>query len=208
MPSVERIVSSARKACQFNWNCNGPCPMRQFMLPDLGEGLEEAEIVTWYVNEGDHVVTDQPLVSVETDKAVVEIPSPSRRTYRAPVRRQGRYREGRRAARPVCRGRRAGHRHNCRRAWQRRTSRRQGSLPRDRLDRCFRRCAHWRASSTSIFDSLRGPAPAAASLVPMSNGRRSVVAVALRNHLRGLRRAMASTHDGGPCRNRPRHGDG
>ncbi|MEW6644974.1 MAG: dihydrolipoamide acetyltransferase family protein [Pseudomonadota bacterium] len=50
--------------------------MRQFMLPDLGEGLEEAEIVTWYVNEGDHVVTDQPLVSVETDKAVVEIPSP------------------------------------------------------------------------------------------------------------------------------------
>jgi 2-oxoisovalerate dehydrogenase E2 component (dihydrolipoyl transacylase) len=51
--------------------------MRQFTLPDLGEGLEEAEIVTWYVNEGDHVVTDQPLVSVETDKAVVEIPSPS-----------------------------------------------------------------------------------------------------------------------------------
>lgn len=51
--------------------------MRQFMLPDLGEGLEEAEIVSWYVNEGDHVVTDQPLLSVETDKAVVEIPSPS-----------------------------------------------------------------------------------------------------------------------------------
>jgi 2-oxoisovalerate dehydrogenase E2 component (dihydrolipoyl transacylase) len=51
--------------------------MRQFMLPDLGEGLEEAEIVTWYVNEGDHVITDQPLVSVETDKAVVEVPSPS-----------------------------------------------------------------------------------------------------------------------------------
>jgi len=51
--------------------------MRQFALPDLGEGLEEAEIVSWYVSEGDHVVTDQPLVSVETDKAVVEIPSPS-----------------------------------------------------------------------------------------------------------------------------------
>ena len=50
--------------------------MRQFMLPDLGEGLEEAEIVTWHVNEGDHVVTDQPLVSVETDKAVVEIEAP------------------------------------------------------------------------------------------------------------------------------------
>ena len=51
--------------------------MRQFVLPDLGEGLEEAEIVSWHVNEGDHVVTDQPLVSVETDKAVVEVPSPS-----------------------------------------------------------------------------------------------------------------------------------
>ena len=50
--------------------------MRQFILPDLGEGLEEAEIVTWHVNEGDHVVIDQPLVSVETDKAVVEVPSP------------------------------------------------------------------------------------------------------------------------------------
>jgi len=49
---------------------------RQFILPDLGEGLEEAEIVTWLVNEGDHVVANQPLVSVETDKAVVEIPSP------------------------------------------------------------------------------------------------------------------------------------
>lgn len=51
--------------------------MHQFLLPDLGEGLEEAEIVAWHVNEGDHVVVDQPLVSVETDKAVVEVPSPS-----------------------------------------------------------------------------------------------------------------------------------
>lgn len=50
--------------------------MRQFALPDLGEGLDEAEIVTWFVNEGDHVIANQPLVSVETDKAVVEVPSP------------------------------------------------------------------------------------------------------------------------------------
>jgi pyruvate dehydrogenase E2 component (dihydrolipoamide acetyltransferase) len=49
---------------------------RQFTLPDLGEGLEEAEIVSWLVNEGDHVTANQPLLSVETDKAVVEIPSP------------------------------------------------------------------------------------------------------------------------------------
>ncbi len=50
--------------------------MREFRLPDLGEGLQEAEIVAWHVTEGDHVVADQPLVSVETDKAVVEVPSP------------------------------------------------------------------------------------------------------------------------------------
>ncbi len=47
-----------------------------FRLPDLGEGLHEAEIVTWHVGVGDHVVADQPLVSVETDKAIVEVPSP------------------------------------------------------------------------------------------------------------------------------------
>jgi 2-oxoisovalerate dehydrogenase E2 component (dihydrolipoyl transacylase) len=50
--------------------------MTTFCLPDLGEGLKEAEVVTWHVAEGDHVVIDQPLVSVETEKAVVEIPSP------------------------------------------------------------------------------------------------------------------------------------
>jgi len=50
--------------------------MSAFALPDLGEGLREAEIVAWHVAEGDHVVVDQPLVSVETEKAVVEIPSP------------------------------------------------------------------------------------------------------------------------------------
>jgi 2-oxoisovalerate dehydrogenase E2 component (dihydrolipoyl transacylase) len=47
-----------------------------FRLPDLGEGLQDAEIVAWEVGVGDHVVADQPLLSVETDKAVVEIPSP------------------------------------------------------------------------------------------------------------------------------------
>ena len=50
--------------------------MSPFCLPDLGEGLKEAELVAWHVAEGDHVVADQPLVSVETEKAVVEIPSP------------------------------------------------------------------------------------------------------------------------------------
>jgi pyruvate dehydrogenase E2 component (dihydrolipoamide acetyltransferase) len=50
--------------------------MTVFRLPDLGEGLQEAEIVAWHVAVGDHVVADQPLVSVETEKAVVEVPSP------------------------------------------------------------------------------------------------------------------------------------
>jgi pyruvate dehydrogenase E2 component (dihydrolipoamide acetyltransferase) len=50
--------------------------MTPFKLPDLGEGLQSAEIVAWHVAEGEHVVADQPLLSVETEKAVVEIPSP------------------------------------------------------------------------------------------------------------------------------------
>jgi 2-oxoisovalerate dehydrogenase E2 component (dihydrolipoyl transacylase) len=50
--------------------------MSVFLLPDLGEGLQEAELVAWHVAEGDNVVADQPLVSVETEKAVVEVPSP------------------------------------------------------------------------------------------------------------------------------------
>jgi pyruvate dehydrogenase E2 component (dihydrolipoamide acetyltransferase) len=50
--------------------------METFNLPDLGEGLPEAEIVTWHVKEGDRVEADQALVSVETAKAVVDVPSP------------------------------------------------------------------------------------------------------------------------------------
>ena len=49
---------------------------RVFAMPDLGEGLEEGEIVSWLVAEGDDVTLNQPLVEVETAKATVEIPSP------------------------------------------------------------------------------------------------------------------------------------
>jgi pyruvate dehydrogenase E2 component (dihydrolipoamide acetyltransferase) len=49
---------------------------RTFTLPDLGEGLTEAEIVKVLVNEGDVIEEDAPLLEVETDKAQVEIPSP------------------------------------------------------------------------------------------------------------------------------------
>jgi 2-oxoisovalerate dehydrogenase E2 component (dihydrolipoyl transacylase) len=50
--------------------------MGTFKLPDLGEGLAEAEIIQWHVKPGDRVVVDQPMVSVETAKAVVEVPVP------------------------------------------------------------------------------------------------------------------------------------
>ena len=50
--------------------------MQEFKLPDLGEGMEEAEIRHWLVKLGDKVQLDQAMVQVETDKAVVEIPSP------------------------------------------------------------------------------------------------------------------------------------
>ena len=50
--------------------------MKEFKLPDLGEGLTEAEIVEWHVAANDEIKLNQPLVSVETDKAVVEVPSP------------------------------------------------------------------------------------------------------------------------------------
>jgi 2-oxoisovalerate dehydrogenase E2 component (dihydrolipoyl transacylase) len=50
--------------------------MKTFNLPDLGEGLAEAEIVRWHVNTGDHVKVDDPMLAVETAKAIVEVPSP------------------------------------------------------------------------------------------------------------------------------------
>ncbi|MEW2518586.1 dihydrolipoamide acetyltransferase family protein [Actinacidiphila alni] len=50
--------------------------VREFTLPDLGEGLTEAEIVRWLVEVGEVVAVDQPVVEVETAKAVVEVPCP------------------------------------------------------------------------------------------------------------------------------------
>src|SRR5271157_3412266 len=48
----------------------------EFKLPDLGEGITEAEVLKWMVKEGDQVAEDQPLVEVMTDKVNVQIPSP------------------------------------------------------------------------------------------------------------------------------------
>ncbi|MGH8263668.1 MAG: biotin/lipoyl-containing protein, partial [Steroidobacteraceae bacterium] len=57
--------------------------MTTFNLPDLGEGLAEAEIVAWHVTVGDKIKIDQPMLSVETAKAVVEVPSPYTGVIRA-----------------------------------------------------------------------------------------------------------------------------
>lgn len=50
--------------------------MKIFNLPDLGEGLAEAEIVRWHVKPGDRVSADDPMLAVETAKAIVEVPAP------------------------------------------------------------------------------------------------------------------------------------
>ena len=59
----------------------------EFRLVDIGEGLTEAEIVSWLVAVGDRVVEDQPVVEIETDKAVVEMPAPVTGTVVSPRRR-------------------------------------------------------------------------------------------------------------------------
>ena len=48
----------------------------EFNFPDVGEGIHEGRVVEWLVAEGETVAEDQPLLKVETDKAVVELPSP------------------------------------------------------------------------------------------------------------------------------------
>src|ERR1700691_4202242 len=50
--------------------------MTVFKLPDLGEGLSEAEVLRWHVQVGDRIEVDAPMLAVETAKAVVEVPSP------------------------------------------------------------------------------------------------------------------------------------
>ncbi|MDK1018415.1 MAG: biotin/lipoyl-containing protein, partial [Actinomycetota bacterium] len=60
-----------------------------FRMPDIGEGLTEAEIIKWFVSVGDTVEVDQILVEVETAKTVVEIPSPFAGTITAINVREG-----------------------------------------------------------------------------------------------------------------------
>jgi pyruvate dehydrogenase E2 component (dihydrolipoamide acetyltransferase) len=63
--------------------------VREFKLPDVGEGVSEGEIVSWLVEEGDAVSEDQPVAEVETDKAIVEVPSPVNGTVREIIPAEG-----------------------------------------------------------------------------------------------------------------------
>src|SRR5438105_4161152 len=50
--------------------------VRDFLMPDLGEGLTEGEVIAWLVAEGDTVAVDQPIAEISTEKAVVQVPTP------------------------------------------------------------------------------------------------------------------------------------
>ncbi|WP_435180576.1 2-oxo acid dehydrogenase subunit E2 [Halorussus sp. AFM4] len=63
--------------------------VREFKLPDVGEGVAEGEIVSWLVEEGDPVTEDQAVAEVETDKAIVEVPSPVNGTVREILAEEG-----------------------------------------------------------------------------------------------------------------------
>ncbi|EFW90609.1 branched-chain alpha-keto acid dehydrogenase subunit E2 [Haladaptatus paucihalophilus DX253] len=63
--------------------------VREFKLPDVGEGVAEGELVSWQVEEGDTVTEDQAVAEVETDKAIVEIPSPVNGTVRELLAEEG-----------------------------------------------------------------------------------------------------------------------
>ena len=62
---------------------------KQFRLPDVGEGLTEADIVSWHVKPGDTVTINQVIVDIETAKAVVELPSPYAGTVTALLVEEG-----------------------------------------------------------------------------------------------------------------------
>ena len=70
---IERIPEISTTASQYNLLGRG---MSELKLPNLGEGMHEVEVIEWFVKEGDSVKLDQMVVKVDTDKAIIEIPSP------------------------------------------------------------------------------------------------------------------------------------
>ena len=63
--------------------------MSDFLFPDVGEGIHEGKIVSWKIKEGDNIQADQVLAEVETDKAIVEIPSPQTGTITKLHKKEG-----------------------------------------------------------------------------------------------------------------------
>jgi len=63
--------------------------LKEFKLPDVGEGVAEGELVTWHVAPGDEVTEDQVLAEVETDKALVDVPSPFNGTVKELLAEEG-----------------------------------------------------------------------------------------------------------------------
>ena len=94
LPGVDRILDAVDRLQWDDRTCavegdDVTARAPTFLLPDLGEGLTEAEIVRWLVAVGDEVAVDQIVVEVETAKAVVEVPCPyAGRGHRA-ARRAG-----------------------------------------------------------------------------------------------------------------------
>ena len=74
LPGVDRLIDCVEKAMQRM----SPDDVRDFLVPDLGEGLEDATITSWSVAVGDDVDLNQTLCTVETNKAEVEIPARTR----------------------------------------------------------------------------------------------------------------------------------
>ncbi|MEH6577761.1 MAG: dihydrolipoyllysine-residue acetyltransferase [Amphritea sp.] len=75
-PSAEIISASAAAVDNSQTTVGADSPSEDFILPDIGEGIVECEVVEWLIAEGDHIEEDQPVVDVMTDKAVVQIPAP------------------------------------------------------------------------------------------------------------------------------------
>lgn len=70
------MAARRRSPARLRRACDGAAVNREFLVPDLGEGLQDATITSWSVAVGDTVELNQTLCTVETNKAEVEIPSP------------------------------------------------------------------------------------------------------------------------------------
>ncbi len=76
LPNLDRILDAVDRVLGRENSLDGVAAMKDFLLPDLGEGLTESELLEWHVAVGDTVTINQTLAEVETAKAIVQLPSP------------------------------------------------------------------------------------------------------------------------------------